>query len=355
MESQSYSSELSLRTPSLHTSSGPAGFSKKAVPYEQRFAERRKNAMIEAPLTSGINAGAAAAESESDDGDSVLFPIPALVPMFGVVNKAASATFGIDAQIALMLMIPEYILVQSYFEWQVGRDVFLGFSPALQLVPLYFLAGEGDAAAALSIPFWLTWSTYGYYNQDIMYNLAGISLLRVFAGPEVMPIDSTMSSELRNSEELVSSAAFISGGLEYLHGFSLTRYSSIIAGTSESIMYSATGIEDPVGKLSGESHVYANLGASANFVFPIVRNINKGRPYGDNLYGNVSYDIGMYTNRIFFRDFDFDDDSCIRMSHRFGAGMDLGFIKKYLFERRLSAGIGYEILNSEFSLSLKVM
>ncbi len=326
---------------------------------------RARNDGYVLPLAQGYieNAAAAAGDSLGSSDDSVTIPLPLLVPFFGRTNRNHTPTFGLDVQGVLLTVMPMAMLVSPWVEIQLGREVYCGATPQIMVMPMLLPAGTGVVA---SFPLWLEWFRYGYYNQDIEYNLGDVTLLSVSISPEVSPVTrisgAAAEEEAVSSDTSVTNEVWLAGGLDFRHGFPILRYASVSPKLQGYWALLGNRITDPAGVLDGESRAYAQVGTGVDFVFPIVRNINRGRLYGDNLYAALSYDLSVYGNSSFFGGPDFSvigdplsDTADVSVAHTVGAAVEFGFIKNYLFSRRLCAGVSWEFVKKQVFVSFRML
>jgi len=355
-------------------SNAHAGFermSELARPLKQRHEEQRRRAMMLPAVDEYAPRAALAAAAPPADSmrDSSLIPVPLLVPMLGMMSSRFSPTIGAQGQALMVLakggLFPYALIIDPSIEWRLGRDVYCGVSPEITIIPLALFAASG-AGASLTAPLWVSWTNTGYYTQDLTYNLSGVTMLTGFAGPEILPVvrisNTTQNGRIVASDTTVAVKPFMVTGVDFMHGFPLWPYASLILATQDYFVFSATPHDDPMGALDGESGTYGMVSGQCRLTFPLVRNINRGRLYADNFYGNVFYSLSVYGNADYFGSPSLAavvepraDVSNAAVTHTVGIGIDLGFIKKFAFARLLSASAGYEFFNGAFQFSLRVM
>jgi hypothetical protein len=338
----------------------------RAQPWSVRLEERRQRGMLMPGLQSYVRRQAradGAGDSVGISHDSSVIPLPVLYPFFGMASRKHAPTLGIDAQVALLMMRPAAIIASPYMDWRVGREVHVGVTPEFLILPFLLPTGLG---INFSAPFWISWYRYGYYNQDIEYNLAGVTNLTGFVSPELSPFvrigDNAQGGQATEPDTSVTNKLWLMTGLEFRQGLPVLRYGSVIVGTDDYLSVLGDEQEDPMGELAGESSLYAQFGGNVECVFPIVRNINRGRLYADNLYGAVYYALTVYGDGDFLSHGSLrvigdplSDTTDVSVAHTLGARVDFGFIKSYVLTRRLSAGVSWEFVKQRLSFSFMVL
>ncbi|MBD3390659.1 MAG: hypothetical protein GF418_01425 [Chitinivibrionales bacterium] len=296
---------------------------------------------------------------DSTAGDSSLLVLPLLVPHFGIQSRRWTPTIGLDAQ-AVLVMVPELVMASPYVEWHVARDVYAGITPQIMIAPVALaMSGSG---LLVSCPLWVHWFRTGYHNQDLGYNRADVTELSAILSPQLTPV-STIRYDFQGTpvDTSYENHLWLMTGVEFAHGFGIRRYASLSLRTRNTIYFMGGDLTDPEGELAGGSGTYTSLSAGTEFAFPLVRNINRGRLYADNLYGAVSYDIGLYANSGFLGGPDAGrisspsaDSASAVASHTLGARVNLGFIKRYSFARRMSMGVLWEAAGNDVFVFFKM-
>jgi len=296
-------------------------------------------------------------DSSDTAEESVSRIIPLLVPFLGFENRVFKPTFGMDALMIVYIM-PQIINLNPYIEWHVARDLYMGVSPTFTVIPLAF-GSKSEKPLGISAPLWLRWHYQRYINEDIRYNNAGISSLSIFAGPEVMPYtkiedayDSTGSVVVSDTtRDYVTSLVF---GVEFLHAFPVYKYSSFNIRTQNTGVTLNREISGRVGEIKSVDYRFLLTSKTRlGYTFPILRNINRGRWYADNLYGSLFYRLDFSGTQQFFanaeRDIVFNkqySSDYAYLSHRIGAGVELGLIKKYMFMRTLMLEAAWNVFDN---------
>lgn len=287
-----------------------------------------------------------------------------LLPSIMLENNASAPTLGLEMSAELQaLFIPSVINITPYAELQLGRDLFAGVRLQATLAPLY-----GYPLFGL-IPFYLTWSRYDRYNEDMTYNMADYSYVQFLAGPRFIP--SLITDDESVDDYDTSYAPVVNGvqvGLELFHAFPLFKYGSFQLSSSNAATYhNRATVDDGLASSSrlidGVSKAYVLSSNGARLTFPILRNINRGRrTHYDALYGTVGYTLFGYVNSGFFDRLDQLDwkllsDEYFLEQWAFAdqivsIGCDLGNYKSYQFFRTVSFSLSYQIVRKVFQVSL---
>jgi hypothetical protein len=292
-----------------------------------------------------------ASSTDSGSGPSMSW-IPVLAPGLGIQNSTQEISLSLQAQAVIALLVPVYISIGGEGLWQLARDWYFAASPQ---VLVYIIAFDNSSVA---LPFGLIWLTWGYQNEDIAYNDAGVTRMQVSVTPEFFGVPDTTSpgavSYARRSA--------MTYGVSFSHGFPIMKYASLILRSDDSYSkLSANNFIDTRHLLKGLSSDFLTLGAGASFVFPLWRQINGGPAYADALYGEVGYEFSIYANtpnlgghlaRAFFDPL-FDNDHIYPL-HQITAGTRLGFFKSYAFARTLSAKVLWDMMRNNVGCALTI-
>lgn len=306
-------------------------------------------------------------DSDDNTSDASESPIsgPYLIPFFGAENRTLKPTIGFDAIAALVLLVPAVIYVDPYIEWHLARDLYFGISPSFLIRP-GLLFSDGMAGFGMSSPVWIQWIYKRYSNEDIYYNKAGISSLNVFVGPDVIPvveIEDTYdtSGSLSESDTTFETVVSLSFGLEFMHAFPLFKYASFTLSTQNYGLKFNKEVSGSIGRYY-DSTSYDFLLTSSNraaFKLPIIRNINRGRLYADNLYGSLFYQLDFAGTEEYFSEPKKDafldkkySTDFASVSHLLGAGIEFGLIKNYMFMRKLKVEAAWDFFYEEFNFDL---
>jgi len=279
--------------------------------------------------------------------------LPLLGPSISYLNTNGAVSFGFNANVTVLYFIPYIFQLQTQATWQIARDFYAGIFPSIEIVPI---AGFSIPQAMLPIVF--TYSTSGYFNTDINYNLADVTQLQLGLMPE---------SFMYNVVNLINDSAETRQGsgttivLSAMHGFGILKYSSVVVHTDDSYTELSDKLNDPQGIFPGNSMEYVSIDAGASVVFPMWRQINGGPAYADALYGEIGYDLQTYTNTTTLKA-PFEkaftnatwDTNHIFVGHVFSAGVKLGFFKSYIFGRLLSANAYWDTFNKKYGFKLSV-
>ncbi len=328
--------------------------------------QRRQDQKRYGRVTPAIRRDCAVAVQQDDDStESEESPItlPFIVPYFGIENRSYTPTLGVNVAIALVSMIPAVFYIDPYIEWHAARDLYLGISPMLGIMPLYLFAGE-SAGFGMSMPFWAQWQFQRYRNEDISYNNAGISQLRVYIGPDITPYviieetDESSDSMSVLDTNLITVGA-LSFGVEFMHSFPLLKYGSFSISTANYGMKFSEKVSGTVGTIDSADYRFLITSATRTaFTFPVIRNINRGRLYADNLYGTLFYQLDFAgtdsyfenpVNDVFIDKEFYTNDASV--SHWVGLGLELGLIKNHVFGRTLNVEAAWDVLNKEIAVN----
>jgi hypothetical protein len=149
-------------------------------------------------------------------------------------------------------------------------------------------------------------------------------------------------------------------GIELFHAFPLFKYGARALSNSTQGLYSDRTLNGKIG--TGDSTEFRALLVSAtkaSFTFPIIRNINSGRVYADNLYGTVFYQVGFTATGGYFsspsKDLIFDKQYSspdADASHIVGVALKMGTIKYYNYQRMLNTVVSWDIFHEQLFVEL---
>jgi hypothetical protein len=292
--------------------------------------------------------------SNAATGDTTARPIwlPVLDPFLNYMNNENAISFGLNADVQLLYVIPYIFQIQGLSSWHIARDLYAGLFPGIEIIPLAGFAIP-DVNAALA----LLYAASGYMNTDIGYNRGGVTQLQLTVVPEsFLPLSDT-TSELAGIDRVSA----LTVQIDAMHAFPLRKYFSLELRTRESYSTFSQPVLDQFDLLAGGSTEYLSADVGASFVFPLWRQINGGPAYADALYGAVGYDVQMLSNTMTFQgDFSralsvpsYDKDHIV-VSHVFSAGVKFGFFKSYLFNRTLQAKAYWDVWKKKLAANLSV-
>jgi hypothetical protein len=309
------------------------------------------DALLGKHFAAAVAAGQQSSSSDSGSGLSTKW-IPVLAPGIALQNRTQEISLAFEAQAVIALLVPAYLSVAGQGLWQMARDWYFAASPQA----LVYVMAFGNTSVML--PFGLVWLTYGYQNEDIMYNDAGVTRMQVSVTPEFFGVADTSNP---NAVTFARRSA-TTYALSFSHGFPLMKYASVMLSTNDSYTkLSANDFIDTRHLLKGLSSEFLTIGAGASLVFPLWRQINAGPAYADALYGEVGYDFSLYANTLdlggrlqqAFIDPSFYNDRIYPL-HRISVGTRLGFFKSYAFGRMLSFKVLWDVMrnNAGFNFSI---
>ncbi|MBD3343474.1 MAG: hypothetical protein GF401_00255 [Chitinivibrionales bacterium] len=293
-------------------------------------------------------------QSETDNQDSAeseaLYSwIPLIVPELTVENRKSAPTFGFMFQSQVFLYIPVYVLFNPYIQWHVARDFYIGASPQLALENITNFSAE--------FPLWFLWTRDGYYNEDISYNLADLSMLRAAFIPMIVPVRKEIIRIEGTSTETVYSggkALRIAG----MHSFPIKKYFSLLLEGDFYPVWLSETVQDPFDKIDGYSDSYFSFDAGVNFIFPLFRYINRGNYFcADALYGRAIYELSLYGNRNYalsslpeYISEKYYDPSAASTTHRLGGGLTFGYTQSYSFFQQASFEATWDLWRNEVAV-----
>lgn len=305
---------------------------------------------------------------EDSTNDNATFPgYFVAVPYWGVESRSYKPTLGIDVEVQLTSMVPYGFYSYPFVDFQLGRDIHAGFSPMISLYPIHLVYDElREGAFAADMPLWLNWIHTNSINEDMQYNLGGVSFFEIFAGPQVSP-----QIELMDGDTIVESSLIFKAGLSAAHFFPVLKYSSFSVGggfqcmISNRAMNSSTGtwLNDALTSLVDTVESQSLIAGifSSDLTFPVIRNINRGSLYLDNLYGGIHYTLSSVASGKFLengksdlitdKNFYSPNAYC---DHKIGVSLSLGFIKDYMFERRLQLILYRNLFAEETGVDLQI-
>ncbi len=293
-------------------------------------------------------------EDLTEEEDAVMTMLY-IVPFFGIQNHKLKPTIGVDGMVALVSMIPAVFYIDPYFEWHITRDLFIGVSPTFSIMPLLLLVGEEDGCFAMTLPVWAQWQYYRYFNEDFYYNKAGLTRLSGYIGPDVTPY-----FKFTESDTVITTVTSLSFGVECMHAFPLFKYGSFSLSTENYGIKCDRKVSGRVGDIDSVDYTFLLTSTNrAVFTFPIIRNINRGRLYADNLYGKLFYQLDFAGTNDYFaestKDVFFDKNyisNNASVSHWIGLGIELGLIKNHIFGRSLIVEAAWDIFDKEFAVDM---
>ncbi len=292
--------------------------------------------------------------ASSDSGSSAKQSwLPLLGPSISYLNNKTAVSFGFNANVTVLYFIPYIFQLQTLATWQISRDFYAGIFPSIEVIPIM-----GFLVPQAMLPVVVAYSTSGYVNTDESYNLADISQVQLALIPESFMY--SVSTGIKDSTETRQGSG-TTVSLSAMHGFGILKYSSIVVSTEDSYTGLSEKLNDPQGLLPGYSNEYYSMNAGVSLVFPLWRQINAGPAYADALYGDIGYDLQVYTNSStqkepFSKAFTNSnwDTNHVYVGHVFSAGVKLGFFKSFIFGRLLSARTYWDAFNKKYGFKLSV-
>jgi hypothetical protein len=295
------------------------------------------------------------ASSDSVDKRTI---VPLIIPGIGWQSMEHSLTLGLNLQAALVnIIVPSMIVANGEAQWQILRDWYATFSPQLQFYPAYLLAGQ--LLGVTSFPVTVSWRSSGYLNTDLAYNYRGLTLVQCAVAPSFFPIGQDVLLPDGRDSTIYRGGSSTALEIQCNHGFPLRYYSSIVVAAIASETYYSESIGDPLDSLKGSSDLYTSAGLSAQFIFPVARQINRGTHYADALYGSLFYNVMVYSNR------DWEAQALSRalsfpsynsqnffVEHSVGAAMTFGVTKAYVFSQMNTLSIKWNVWRKRLQVNL---
>jgi hypothetical protein len=295
------------------------------------------------------------ASSDSVDKRTV---VPLIIPGIGWQSMEHSLTLGLNLQAALVNMIvPSMIVANGEAQWQIFRDWYATFSPQLQFYPAYLLAGQ--LLGVTSFPVAVSWRSSGYLNTDLAYNYRGLMLVQCTVAPSFFPIGQDILLPDGRDSTIFRGGSSTAFEIQCSRGFPLRHYSSIVLAASASETEYSERIGDPLDSLKGSSDLYTSAGLSAQFIFPVARQINRGVRYADALYGSLFYSVIVYSNRdweahgmaraLSFPSYNSRD---YFVEHSVGVAVTFGVTKAYAFSQTNTLSIKWNVWRKSLQVTL---
>ena len=281
-----------------------------------------------------------------------------LIPGMGWQSAAHTITYGLNVQgFFVSGIIPAIISASGQAQWQILRDLYIDFNPQLQFSPLTLFSGYFIGMS--SWPLSLAWSTSGYMNTDIQYNMSDLTLVQGTVIPSFFPFGNTEITQNGRDSTVYHSGSSMSYDLQCIRGFPLTRYSSLVAGVEAMFTSYSEHIDDPLDTLTIPSDIYSTAALSTEYIFPIARQINRGEPYADALYGSLLYTATLYSNsqitdKSFRQALSYSsyDTKRFFVEHSIGASLKLGMTKSYMFPGVTSLKVLWDVWGKRLSFNL---
>jgi hypothetical protein len=341
-----YDNPLGKKSPSLNLSG------------KYRHGLDSKDILSSFNMYENYNKGQNSWHSSTDSGSSSSNISALLVPGLGWTNSEYAVSLGLNLQAMLVsAILPAVIYATGNATWQINRDLYFLFYPEFELYTYTLLSSSIISVTAL--PFTLEFSSTGYINTDISYNLSDVTLIAGTIMPGFFPIGNTVYTSSGEDSTVYHTGSSITYDLQIKRGFPLTRYSSIVLGAEATLSDYSENISDPGDTLYGSSDIYTKTDFSAQLNFPIARQINRGALYMDALYGILTYNASLYTNRdISDRAFSTAlwqphyKQGIYCVEHSIGAGIRLGCTKSYTFSNINSIMASWDVWAKKMKISL---
>ena len=305
--------------------------SARVSPWASQFLRRRVTPVA------GMRAAAAATSADSSDSARIVQSLVLIQPTLSLQNNSLKPSVGVEATGALYyLVVPVAAQIVSYASWHVLRDMYVDVMPVVSWT-------LGQDYPTVQVPVSLSWSTYGYLDEDMSYNMRGVSFAGVTLDPILFP----------------GQGLFVVGAAGRY--FPLGKHLSLLERFEATPLWLNGQYGDMQGVLPGYSDFYMAMGNTLKLTFPIFRNINSGGwCFLDNLYGSIFYDAQFYSDRepyahpaqAYFTQADYDTAHAV-VTHEIGAEAMLGVTKAYVFSRTLSLRLGYDILRQQVNFKAR--
>jgi hypothetical protein len=308
-------------------------------------------------------------------------PLIVVAPQCGVVMKNLAPTISSQASLNTVNLLPVTLNSESDIALQTGRGSTIGATFLADVVLIKLLTGylgKSDTAmkrvddslripgAAAALPLWFNWQSEGYYNQDIGHNFNDVWQADLSVTP----------SDMMGRKDSVGDSLFpvpgISGRLDCMHGFPVTKYSGIPVALSAdfsryAVPVNATTLDSF--PLSGNADLYVRSQAMVSFNFPIVRTIESGRRhFYDALYGKIGYFFTATANRSFLTQLqnsgsgwapvfrrNSDEPEArrgFRASHLIFFTVEVNTVSEFLFSGEMSCTAVFDVVNGRSNVSI---
>ncbi len=289
--------------------------------------------------------------TRSASGDSAGKPttLPLIIPGMGWQSNVHTLSLGLSVQgILVNAIIPSIIAANGQAQWHILRDVYADFSPQLQFYPITLIVGQFISMTAL--PLSLIWNQSGYANTDIAYNGRDVTQFQCTLMPSFFPLGRSIETSDGRDSTVYHNGSSSTCEISCGRGFPVMRYSSLVVGAMASGTWYSEPIQDPQDTLCGASDAYTTAGLSAQYRFPIARQINRGRRYADALYGSILYKTQLYSNAAVTDRALGDalsrpsfDARHFFVEHGIGAAITFGCTKSYAFSQMHSLSVLWSI------------
>jgi hypothetical protein len=299
-----------------------------------------------------------ATRSASSDSSKKQTIAPLIVPGVGWHSTEYTLSLGGEVQCFLFnIGIPGIVIANGQAEWHLLRDVYADFSPQIRLYPGYLLRGQHLGTSVF--PVSLLFNHTNYINTDIAYNFRDRTYLKGTIMPAFFPIGQAIVKSDGTDSTVYHGGSSTAIEVQCGHGFPVLRYSSVVLGLSGSETWYSEPIADPLDSLKGASAIYTALGLSAECVFPIARQINRGTRYADAFYGSFIYNMAFYANcntlsgpalgnALSYQSY---DPRHFFVEHSVGASLTLGATKSFSFSQTNTLSILWNIWAKRISVN----
>ena len=275
--------------------------------------------------------------TRAQNGGDSLPPLPVVLlnPFLSYRNTTRPASFGTNLSVLAFYAIPVALEFSPFVTRRLGREWYCGAASHITVSPF-----EEDDIVYGELPLWLEWVHYAFIDEDFAYNARQFMLARAtitMARRKQRFIDtSPFATETGGvpatlSDTTVETHSLGSAGVEMQGSIPLARRSSLLLSAQAHVERYRDPSRDPARLFSQRSHWYGRYHATADLLFPIVRNINRGSAlFADNLYGRAGYTHLLRTNDNWFAPGTAPSAGFVT------AGLTLGLIRSYAFGQTLS-------------------
>lgn len=284
--------------------------------------------------------------AEETQEESSAPPIIAIVqPAISFESRALAPTIGVKASLDAMYVIPFQLNIAPYLSQQIARDWHWGIEATCQ-IPFF-----PTPLVAATLPLWLRWQHHAYLNQDFDYNLRTLWQAEASVVPEHFYIQTITSDHIYYDTTYEPTQA-LNYNAQLLHGLPLGARSSLIIGASLNYLQLSAPLtsEDINNEFTFAQRL--NTRAMARLTMPLARNIDRGTPYVDNLYGYLmsSIDYRKYSPH----EPNVADSLTRKLDYLLGGGIVMGLTQHFAYQGYFEIYGGYEVKARRFQFKLSL-
>jgi hypothetical protein len=323
------------------------------TPFQNRQLDNRPAPHILAQFSTPFHSaasqwstGGAHSLAEETQEESSAPPIVAIIePAISFESRALAPTIGVNASLDAVYVIPFQLHINPYLSQQIARDWHWGIEANCQ-IPFF-----PTPLVAATLPLWLRWQHHDYRNQDFAYNLRTLWQAEASLVPEHFYVQ-TITANFFSYDTTYEPTQALSYNAQLLHGLPLgARSSLILFGTLSYLQLSQPLTSEDINK----EFTFAqrlNTRAMARLTMPLARDIDRGSPYVDNLYGYLesSVDYRKYSPH----EPSVPDSLTRKMDYLLGGGIVMGLTHHFAYQGSFEVYGGYEVKARRFQFKLSL-